>query len=183
MIGIPPFLQVLGTSPFLLAQATSAVADDLRWIAWAETATAVGTVILALMGIALGVAGFYTLRAVVRVLRSLEKMVERLAPKAEPLLEQANRVTEDAAEVSRRVRQNIDEVNDTVEDLNRQLREAIEKAEARVRRFGTVLDTVQEEVEDVLLDAAAAARGVQVAAEALRAPRTDRSGIERRAGD
>lgn len=173
----------MGMSPYLLAQAAAEVADELRWIAWAETATAVGTVILALIGIALGVAGFYMLRAAIRVLRSMEKAVERLAPKAEPILEQATRVTEDAAEVSRRVRQNVGEVNDTVEDLNRQLREAIQQAQERVRRFGAVMDTVQEEVEDVLLDAAATARGVQAAAEALRAPRTDRPIVDRRPGD
>lgn len=154
-----------------LVQDAAELAGRLEWIAWAETAAAVGTVLLALMGIGLAVAGLYMLRAANRVLRSLERVVDRLAPKAEPLLEQAGRIAGDAAGISERVRRNADQVNDTVEDLNRQLRDAIQAAEERVRRFGAVLDTVQSEVEDVLLDAAATARGLHAAAEALRGPR------------
>lgn len=166
-----------------VVQDAADLAGRLEWIAWAQTATAISLVLLALFGIGLAIAGFYMLRAAIRLLRTLEQTVDRLAPLAEPILERAGKVAEDAAGISERVRQNVDEFNDTLEDLNRQLREAVRAAEARVRRFGTVVDTVQAEVEDVLLDAAATARGLHAAAKRLRSPRSVADRDRRAAAD
>lgn len=146
-------------------------AGRLEWIAWAETLTAAGTVILALIGIGLAIMGFSLLRAALRLLRALERTVDRLAPRTEPLIDRAARIADDAAEVSGRIRRSAEELDATVDGLNRQLRAAADAAEDRVRRFGTVLDTVRTEVEEVLLDAAASARGLHAAAESLREPR------------
>lgn len=165
----------MGNLTFAWIQAAAELEGRLAWIAWAETATAAGTVLLAIMGLGLAVAGIFVLRAVNRALRSLERAIERLAPQTEPLLESVRRVADDAADVSRRVRQNADQVNDTLEELNGRLRSAIQSAEERVRHFGAVLDAVQAEVEEVLLDAAAAARGLHAAAATLRAPRRGRA--------
>ena len=56
----------------------------------------------------------------------------------------------------------------TVEELNRAVKKGGVAAEDRIRRFGAGLDVVPTEAEDVLLDAAATARGVHETARQLR---------------
>ena len=140
-------------------------------VAWTDVVMALGVALLALMGLAVGIGGLIALRTWIRFLHSVERAVERLSPHVEPLLGHATRVAEDASELTRAVRTSVEEMTGTLGEVNQRLRSAVHAAEDRVRQFGRVVDVVQEEVEDLLLDAAATARGVHVAAEALRRPR------------
>lgn len=154
------------------AQTIAQVGDRIEHLAWAETVTAIGTAVLALLGIAVAVALFAMLRALGRTLAALERTVEGLAPKAEPLLEKAAQIADDAATVSRSVREEAERIRQTVEELDQRLRSVADSATERVRHFGAVLKVVQEEVEELLLDATATARGLHAAAEALARPAT-----------
>jgi methyl-accepting chemotaxis protein len=93
-----------------------------------------------------------------RVIGSLERHVDRLAPRVEPLLENLTRLANDSRDVTESVRRRVNELMDTVADLNRSLKHAGKAAEVRVREFAAVLDVVKEEAEEVLLDTAATAR-------------------------
>lgn len=166
--------------PLALIQSAADVAGQLERVARAETVTAVGTVVLALLGVAIAIAAFSTLRALSRMLVALERHADRLAPRIEPILERVSGVTQDAAEISQSLRQDVERVHETLEELNQQLRAAAHAAEDRVRRFGAVVRVVQEEIEDLLLDAAAAARGVHTTAEALRRPSPARPAVRGR---
>lgn len=148
-------------------QAQADIAGRLEWIAWAQTATAVGTIVITLLVLAVAVAAVAVLRAANRMLRTLEEQAERLAPHAQPLLERAERVAEDAAEISHAIRRNVENVQETVDDLQERLRATLDGAEARVRHLASVLDAVQGEVEELLIEAAATARGLHVAARTL----------------
>ncbi len=155
-------IAMVQTDPALLAY-FSRIATALMVLA------AVAVLFLVAAGIGL-LLSFRTLKRLGRTLQSLDKVVDELAPRAEPLIDGLTRVAVDSAAVTESVRRKVNDVLDTVEDVNGRLREATESAEQRVRQFGAVLDIVQSEAEDMLLEAASTARGVHTAARALREP-------------
>lgn len=139
-------------------------------VSWADGIAAVSLGLIALFWLALTIGVLILLALVTRLLKRVEGVVEQLAPRAEPLLDRANQIVGDAAAVSKSVRHEIERVGDTVQDLNLQLHAAMDSAGEQVRRFGSVVRVVQDEVEDLLLDATATARGLQAAADSLRRP-------------
>ena len=138
-------------------QTDPALLESVQRIAWAQI------VIAALMSLAfLAVigAGLFAIRLVRKAQASMQPTIDRV-----------NAIAADAGEVSEHVKEQVDTLLATVQQVNDRLREAVLAAELRVRDFGAVLDAVQGEAEDVLLDTAATARGVHVAAETLTQPR------------
>jgi len=113
----------------------------------------------------------YTMRTASRLLATVEAQINRLAPRAEPLLEKVTRLADDARGISDVVRRRVNQLMDTVGALNDSVVDARREAELRIREFAAVLDVVQTEAEHLLLDAAATARGVQVTAAVLRGVR------------
>ncbi len=146
---------------------TPAVQAQLERIAWSQIVMAVGMAAITLAMLAVAVGAFLLFRSVRRTLGNVQKQVQALAPRAEPLLTAANKLAADATSVSTSARARADEVLATVKDLNERLRALSAETEDRVREFGAVLDVVQAETRDILLDAAAAARGVHATAETL----------------
>jgi methyl-accepting chemotaxis protein len=149
-------------------QTDPAVLEQLNRIALAQT---VLMIVALLLVVASGVGlliSFRSLKRLGRTLQALDKVVDELAPRAEPLIDGLTRVAVDASHITDAVRRKVNDVLDTVEDVNGRLREATEAAEQRVRQFGAVLDVVQKEAEDMLLEGASTARGVHTAARALR---------------
>lgn len=139
-------------------------------VSWADGLAAVSLGLIALFWLAIAIGVLVLITLVMRLLKRVEGLVEEVAPKAAPLLERANEIAGNAAAVSHSVRAEIERVGETVQGLNEQIHQAMETATEQVRRFGTVVRVVQEEVEDLLLDATATARGLQAAAETLRRP-------------
>jgi ABC-type transporter Mla subunit MlaD len=153
-----------------MVQADPALVEYLNRIAVAQTIMAVVALLL-VVAAAIGLMlSFRTLKRLARTLQSLDKVVDELAPRAEPLIDGLTRSAVDAAAVTEAVRRKVNDVLDTVEDVNGRLRDATASAEQRIRQFGAVLDIVQTEAEDMLLEAASTARGVHTAARALREP-------------
>jgi len=151
------------------ADATAVVAQ-LDRIASILRIVAITSVAVGLFAIVSLVASLFALRSANRVLATMERHVDRLAPRMEPLIEKVTRLADDSRDVTESVRRRVNELMDTVGDLNRGLRKAGEATELRFREFAAVLDVVREEAEEVLLDTAATARGIHTAAEALRGP-------------
>lgn len=139
-------------------------------VSWADGLAAVSLGLIALFWLAIAIGVLVLIGLVMRLLKRVEGLVEEVAPKAEPLLERANEIAGNAAAVSHSVRAEIERVGETVQGLNQQLQQAMDSATEHVRNFGSVVRVVQEEVEDLLLDATATARGLQAAAETLRRP-------------
>lgn len=160
-------------APLGLVQAAAPLQVPVDRIAVAQIVMAAGMVLITLVVLGIGITTFLLYRAVRKLLTSLEKTVETLTPRAQPILSSVEKVAHDATDVSAMVKTKAQEVVDTVDELNHRIRELRAEAEARVRKLGVVLDVVQAEGEELLLDAAATARGVHTTAEALRgrAPR------------
>ena len=153
-----------------MVQADPALIEQIGRIATAQTVVMVIMVLLFLMAVGAAFLSYNTMKQLGRTLDSMEKVIDELAPRAEPLIDGATRVAVDAAAITESVRRKVGDALDTVEDVNGRLRVAVDTVEERLHRFGTVLDVVQTEAEEALLGAASTARGVSEAARALRRP-------------
>lgn len=158
---------MIWTPPLALNQATAELPVLVERIASAQIVMAVGTSILVLAVLAAMVGAFMLFRSVRRLTDALEREAQRLGPHAVPLLEHASRVGEDARAVSHAFRADAENLHETVGELNRRLRATLDDADERVHQFGGVLRVIQDEIETLLLDAAATARGLHAAAEGL----------------
>lgn len=159
----------LATAALLVAQ--TAAQPQMDRIAWAQVVMAVAMAVTTLVILGIGAAVLFLALALRRVARRLEEQVRALVPKTEPLVAAGNRIAADATELSGAVKVRVQEVLETVQDLNGRLRALSTETEERVREFGAVLEVVQGEARELLLDAAATARGVHTTAEMLQAPR------------
>lgn len=166
MIDAPPLL--------VLAQAAPELAERLDRIVVAQIVTAIATAVVALFALAVAIMALATVLALRKALRAVERVADRTAARAEPIIDQAGKITRDLADMTATLRRDFDNVHEVVHDAGRQLRSAVEATDERIRRFGTVLRVVQEEMEEVLLDAASTARGLHTTAEALRTGRVER---------
>jgi methyl-accepting chemotaxis protein len=150
---------------------SDAVVNQLDRIADIQMAMAIATSILALFAIAIAAAA---LIAVWKVRKVMERGLDNLPARTEPMLAAVTRVTENAREVSDTVKVRVKDMLDNLEQINDRLKLGADAIEDRVKRFGVVVDVVQTEAEELLLDAASTARGVHTAAEQLRQKRRSR---------
>ena len=108
------------------------------------------------------------LRSARRLLHNLGDTLDELKPRIAPLIDRTIHITSDVAGMTDNIRRRVDDLLFTTEQLNRLIQRGGNMAEARMKRFAEVLDVVQTEAEDLMLDAAATARGVHETARQLR---------------
>lgn len=156
-----------------MLQLDAASVEYLARLATVQTVTMICMVIFVALALAAAVMSYSTLKTADRTLAALEKVIDELAPRAEPLLDGLTRIATDTAAVADVARRKLNDVADTIEDVNLRLRRLADAAEGRVREFSAVVDVVQAEAEEVLLDAAATARGIHHAAQRLRSSSAD----------
>lgn len=144
---------------------TDAIATQLDRIGDIQMVMAIATAILALFALAIAAAALF---AVLKVRKVLERGLDNLPAKTDPMVAAVTRVTENAREVSDTVKVRVRDMLDSLEEISERLKAGADAVEDRVKRFGVVVDVVQTEAEDLLLDAASTARGVHTAAETMR---------------
>lgn len=150
---------------------SDAIANQLDRIGDIQMVMAIATSILALFALAIAAAALF---AVLKVRKALERGLDNLPARTEPMVAAVTRVAENAREVSDTVKVRVKDMLDNLEDINARLKTGADAVEDRVKRFGVVMDVVQSEAEELLLDAASTARGVHTAAEQLRARKQPR---------
>ena len=141
---------------------------DLSMIAWSQVIMAVAAVVILLLALGASLISYNTMRALGRLIKEMEVVTNRLAPRAEPLIDSLTKLTTDMATVTQSVRGEIDTMKITMADVNYRVRRAADEVEERMTRFGDVMKVVQDEAEELLMGAAATARGLHAAAEVLR---------------
>lgn len=142
-----------------------AIANELNRIGDIQMVMAIATAILALFAIAIAAAALF---GVLKVRKLMERGLENLPAKTDPMVTAATRVAENAREVSDTVKVRVKDMLTNLEDISERLKDGADAVEDRVKRFGIVVDVVQEQTEALLLDAASTARGVHAASERLR---------------
>ncbi|HEY0673147.1 MAG TPA: hypothetical protein VGD27_12795 [Longimicrobiales bacterium] len=148
-----------------------AIANQLDRIGDIQMVMAIATSILALFALAIAAAALF---GVLKLRKIMERGLENLPARTDPLLAAATRVAENAREVSDTVKVRVKDMLDNLDDINARLKNGADAVEDRVKRFGVVMDVVQSETENLLLDAASTARGVHTASEQLRARKRPR---------
>ena len=154
-----------------IAQADPAIVNQLERLATTQVVIAVSLALIALSAFAVAVGALLAVR---KLMGTVNRTIEQLTPKVDPLLSSVAKVTHDAEHVSSTVRERVAEVLETIETLNVRLKSGAQAVEDRVKQFGAVVDVVQSEAEELLLDAASTARGVHTAAEVLRSKKQPR---------
>jgi uncharacterized protein YoxC len=126
-------------------QADPAIVDQLNHIATTQTIIAISLAIvaLAILGVAVG-----ALLAVRKVTGLLDRTINSVTEPVQNLL-------------------------GTVDDVNTRLRAAVDAVDVRIKRFGAVVDVVQDEAEEMLIDATSTAKGLHAARQALKRPGKD----------
>ena len=152
-------------------QGEIAIANELNRIGDIQMVMAIATAILALFALAIAAASLF---AVLKLKKIMERGLENLPSRTDPLIAAVTRVAENAREVSETAKVRVRDVLENLEDISARMKTGADAVEDRVKRFGLVVDVVQTEAEELLLDAASTARGVHTAAEALREDRPRR---------
>ena len=131
-------------------------------------------IIQAVAVIVLGIGMIFLALTVRRFRQSLDTMDEALKTvgrDARPVLDRARAVGENLNFIVMSVRREVDRVGNTIASANERLEEALEAAEARVQDLTVLIDVVQGEVEDTVLSATSALRGLRTGARLLRRSR------------
>ncbi len=109
---------------------------------------------------------FVLRRFLVRVTK-IEASLNRIADDARPVLDRARAVGENLNYMVMTVRKEVERAGDTLARANERLIEAIDGAEERVRELGAVIDVAKDEVEETILTASSALRGIRTGARML----------------
>ena len=150
---------------------TDAIAGEINRIGDIQLVMAIATSILALFALAIAAAALF---AVLKLKKAMARGLDNLPAKTDPPLAAVTRVAENAREVSDTAKVRVKDILGTLEEISERLKAGADSIEDRVKRFGTVVDVVQAEAEELLLDAASTARGVHTAAEVLREKKSTR---------
>jgi hypothetical protein len=127
--------------------------------------------ILQMLVLVLAVAALVTLILLGLALRSgirkITSTVDALAADAKPMLTSANAMVGDARDMVAMVRGDVERVSDAAGAISDQLLDAAATTAQRVDEVNAVLDVLQDELEDTVISAASAIRGVRVGARAM----------------
>lgn len=101
------------------------------------------------------------------VAKKLGGLADRVHQDLLPLIQHATSLVDDVHHVTRSVRKDMAEVQETIADANERVRAAMETTEQRVQDFNALLEVVQGEAEDLFVSSASTLRGVRFGAAAL----------------
>ncbi len=130
--------------------------------------------IAALAVLALGVGLIMLARAIYSAKKSIDKIsttLSGLAHDARPALDRARAVGENLNFIVMSVRKEVDRAGKTMSRANDRLEDALQAAEQRVQEMTALIDIVQGEVEDTLVTASSALRGIRTGAKLLTSKR------------
>jgi uncharacterized protein YoxC len=118
------------------------------------------------------------LRRFTRTLQNVDEALKTIGRDARPVLDRARAIGENLNFIVMSVRKEVDGVTETIGLANERLEDAIDAAEDRVQELGALIDVVQGEVEDTVLTATSALRGIRTGAKLLRRRKSDDEGPE-----
>jgi uncharacterized protein YoxC len=184
--GAPIGAQVAADQPAVPAQpATSAleptgdtvlVRQVMPEVGWWEKVTGVtsGLIsIVALLLLAVLIPVVWKLRGLAQ---ALQTTVQKVQGDVAPIMRHATSVADDVNYISTAIRSDVQQVNQTVTAVNKQLLAAVKQAEERMDEFNALLEVAQEEAETAFISTAATLRGISTGAAAFAGGETGRRG-------
>ena len=125
---------------------------------WTAVVTALSTAAIALLIAVPAVAAVLVFAELKQAIAAMHRLVEALNRDATPALETARRAIADAGSMVTSLKGEMDSITGTTRDIRLRVVRAADAAEERLQDVGTLLDILHEEVEDTVLDVAAALR-------------------------
>jgi len=138
------------------------------WQHWVEALAAVAQIVLALALLAVGVGLLFAALRVKALIRKLEEQGQKLRVDLALAIHNVTTVTENASQVSKAVRKDVDRLSASVTAATEKLKGAAEMAEQRVGEFNALIGVVQEEAEQLFIGGAATLRGMRAGGETFR---------------
>lgn len=138
-----------------------------EWVWLTITIRVVGVIAVLVLGIGM----ILLARAIMRIMRSLNKVeaaLDTIGRDARPVLDRARAIGENLNFIAMSVRKEVDQVGETISFANERLEDAIVAAEERVQELSALIDVVQGEVEGTVLTATSTLRGIRTGAKMLR---------------
>lgn len=135
------------------------------WLA--TTIQIVGVVAVLVLGIGMIILA-WAINKITRRLRSVDKALDDIGRDARPVLDRARAIGENLNFLVMSVRKEVERVSETISVANDRLEDVLDAADERVQELGALIDVVQGEVEDTLLTATSALRGIRTGARMLR---------------
>jgi len=117
--------------------------------------------------VALAVISAFLLLAILALMVQLRKLLAALQQQMQPVADRARVAAENVEYISAVVREDVQKIHSSVAGLSDRLKDASARMEERVGEFNALMDVVQDEAESVLLDTAAAVRGVKAGARTI----------------
>lgn len=102
-----------------------------------------------------------------RAIEFAKTTVDKLYADTKPLMAQASKVADDAGNMVKLVRKDVDRISKTAHEVGDQLMDVVAVTQRRVDDVNAVLDVVQEELEETVLSTTAALRGVRLGGRAI----------------
>lgn len=125
---------------------------------WAAVLTAVSTAVMAIAVVVFVVALVSSMRRMIDLSKSVERLVDTLDRDARPALQAVRRTADEASRLAILVRDEVDGITGTSKNLRGRIERTTKSLEERFIEFETLLDLLQDEVEETALDVAAALR-------------------------
>lgn len=124
---------------------------------------AVSLVVLILLG-----ALVYMLLALRKSVQELTKLLHSSYGDISAAAHSVRNVAEDVRGITQNVKTDFGAVSDTIRNVNTNVRRAVRRAEARLKRLDALVGVAQEEAEEFVMSSASALRGVRLGAAALK---------------
>jgi uncharacterized protein YoxC len=125
---------------------------------WPLVVIAIATSIMALAALVVLVGILGALRQLGQLSERMTRVVESLDRDARPALESVRRTADETSQVVRTVRDEIQALSGTSRDVRQRVERAAASLEDRFVEFDTLLDILQDELEETVLDVAALLR-------------------------
>ena len=136
---------------------------------WVGVVMALSMAVVAVTLIVYFAVTVHTLRRLDRLGDSLTRVLEALDRDARPALVSARTVADEAGRMAVLLRKELEGVTDTSESVRRRVERTAAALEDRFLEFETLLDVLQDEVEETVLDVAAALRTTRRGASVVKA--------------
>lgn len=109
-----------------------------------------------------------------RTYRKISHLLDRVYDDVTPIMQHANRITDNVNFITTSIRTDVVTVNDTINAANERVQQALALTERRMNEFNALLTVVQQEAEQLFLSTASTVHGVREGAAAFR----DREAME-----
>jgi hypothetical protein len=147
-----------------------------------ETLAVTGQFAVSIIVLILLAALVYMLLAMRKTVQELTKLLHSSYGDISAAAHSVRNVAEDVRGITQNVKTDFGSVSETVRHVNKGVRRAVRRAEARLQRLDALVGVAQEEAEEFVMSSASALRGVRLGAAALKRSflYTRRRGVKRK---